>query len=337
MFYGLLLGAALNVTPAPKESCLETKPHNKYVRPKAPQMRGYLKSPFEPASLSSHCASKDNSDRHLPPLAAENRAQRQNPRHNQPKKSLPHIATKPAKIQETRTPDFDEHFPKLGDGPKRQTRRSSYTPAVNHQTAQSKQQLSHLPQKKNTSPKQAAVSKGDKRHDPHTLAFQQELFPRWGGKINMDGLGLIRLENTCPIDNWIVILHALWNENKSFRDSLTSNHCAIYNAELENMFKQGRFDDIKLQFMMMNNINISRDTGKIDFFQNEFLISIKHLDCLFNNSQLSVCSSPKCAKKVKVMKSSEPICWANPDLSVAQTIMEWLGDESLSNCKHYVR
>ena len=149
-------------------------------------------------------------------------------------------------------------------------------------------------------------------------------FPKWGG---CDGR--IKFKNTCPVDVWIVILHSLVSENRLVKDRLSQPDGKHF-IEIDNLYMQGKFDEIKSKLIKMNSIGIKN--GVADFSGNEFTLFIKHMDFLFKSFQASRCSLRTCSRRVRYIPSTQAIMWIEPSISLEEVIESFIRENGMSTC-----
>jgi hypothetical protein len=152
-------------------------------------------------------------------------------------------------------------------------------------------------------------------------------FPRWGGGIKDKHLGHVKFVNTCPIDNWLVILHYVCIQNSKIRKHLNDNQ---FLNELEQLYCKKKFDMQKLKLMEKNSIKVQK--GIVDYFENEWIYFIRHMSVFFKNSRLSTCSSPYCPLPKRLSQHSGGIVWQDSNASLYEEVLSWFNDESCSSC-----
>ena len=182
------------------------------------------------------------------------------------------------------------------------------------------------------SPSQHATSRSH-----HTPLFPD--VPVWGGKIRVNGKTQC-MTNTCPIDNWLVIMHAILQSSPEVSAKVSGMSSKDNGANLVftlcELYKEGRFNEAKWMLGKVNNLVPNGNT--VNFYGNEHTLFVKHLEFLYRYTTKSVCSSEFCPEKtsVRLAKSTPTINNMQPGADVqdiiSQELKGWLYDESYTQC-----
>ena len=106
----------------------------------------------------------------------------------------------------------------------------------------------------------------------------------------------LQLINTCPIDNCLMILHALTTESAKIRSYLDNNNelvCQILCKSLE-LVRRGEFAEAKLEWIKMGCPIKVGANGILDFWGNEETMFTQYLIPLMRSNVTSCCSSTSC-------------------------------------------
>lgn len=117
----------------------------------------------------------------------------------------------------------------------------------------------------------------------------------WGGYTISNGSAL-RLINTCPIDNCLMILYALTTESAKIGSYLDKNNeivCQILCRTLE-LIRRGEFAEAKLEWMKTGCPVQVGTNGILDFWGNEETMFTQYLIPLIRSNVTSSCSSKSC-------------------------------------------
>lgn len=117
----------------------------------------------------------------------------------------------------------------------------------------------------------------------------------WVGHTVSNGNAL-QLINTCPIDNCLMILHALTTESAKIRSYLDNNNdlvCQILCRSLE-LIRRGEFAETKLEWIKMGCPIKVGANGILDFWGNEETKFTEYLIPLMRSNVTSSCSSTSC-------------------------------------------
>lgn len=117
----------------------------------------------------------------------------------------------------------------------------------------------------------------------------------WGGLTISNGNAL-QLINTCPIDNCLMILHALTTESAKIISYLDNNNelvCQILCKSLE-LVRRGEFAEAKLEWIKMGCPIKVGANGILDFWGNEETMFTQYLIPLMRSNVTSSCSSTSC-------------------------------------------
>lgn len=167
--------------------------------------------------------------------------------------------------------------------------------------------------------------------------------PEWGGSLDIN-LRKIYLENTCPIDNWLVITYVILQLYPLIYERL-SNMIASPGAKLMlrlyQLYKEKKFNAAKWYLAQLNNLPVrtTKEGAVVDFFGNEHNRFVRHLGSLFRHTSVSRCSHENCPHKMlKTDSSSNPAIVqisgtsSSVQHSVMNEIKSWLESEFKSQC-----
>lgn len=164
---------------------------------------------------------------------------------------------------------------------------------------------------------------------PAIVTWNMDHYPMWGGSMNVDPFGSVSFSNTCPIDGWLVIFHSLYQDNKLVRARINKPDCKLL-QEFEGLYLHGKFNEIKKMLLKINSIGVRRHVA--DFFGNEFIYFVKHIDVLFKSQQVSTCTSNSCPKKERIIACHQSLGWCDPNTTLKDTVISWLQETFMSNC-----
>ena len=149
------------------------------------------------------------------------------------------------------------------------------------------------------------------------------------------------MTNTCPIDNWLVIMHAILQSSPEVSAKVSGMSSKDNGANLVftlcELYKEGRFNEAKWMLGKVNNLVPNGNT--VNFYGNEHTLFVKHLEFLYRYTTKSVCSSEFCPEKtsVRLAKSTPTINDMQPGADVqdiiSQELKGWLYDESYTQCR----
>ena len=163
-------------------------------------------------------------------------------------------------------------------------------------------------------------------------------FPAWGGKFrNSDGEE-ISLTNTCPIDNWIVILHHVIMNSPEANHYLQETDTILtqFLKEVDLLYCEGKFSGAKVKIASFNSMPIVNN--KIDFYGNEWHYFIRHLFQIFaSNTIKSTCAADHCPRKTKHTACHDCLHIASLPTSglrenIGQQVTAWIMGESFTTC-----
>ena len=119
----------------------------------------------------------------------------------------------------------------------------------------------------------------------------------WDGK-----LGDIEFTNTCPMDNFLFIFHALSLINKRLIDEMPF---PLYNklTEVNNLIYTNRFSEAEYTWLQYLPNSPAEINGQIDVCGNEFDSFVESLTPMLQTSFNSTCSNQMCPKPYLTFKS----------------------------------
>ncbi|CAB4034876.1 Hypothetical predicted protein, partial [Paramuricea clavata] len=160
--------------------------------------------------------------------------------------------------------------------------------------------------------------------------------PPWGGSVNIPLYGIRTLINTCPIDNFLVILYSQHKTNPAFGLELTQSTEAYASVLMKvfDSFDNGNFGEGKFWWLQQFGGRFDfRNNARIDVWGNEEDLFVSRLSRSFQSCFRSHCSSPHCPSP-HLDVNSTGICLsvaaALPAHTVIQTALkEWLETEKI--------
>ena len=123
-------------------------------------------------------------------------------------------------------------------------------------------------------------------------AARSSILPSWGGTCKTDARK-IKLINTCPIDNWLMLFQVF---NVRFRDmySILINMASDEMKEVLKYIPLCRYLNAKLQLAKMNGMDPI--AGTCNFYGNETEIFVRHLSFAYEYEHYSECSNKACPR-----------------------------------------
>eukprot|EP00112_Aurelia_sp_Birch-Aquarium-sp1_P026281 Seg9236.2 transcript_id=Seg9236.2/GoldUCD/mRNA.D3Y31 product="hypothetical protein" protein_id=Seg9236.2/GoldUCD/D3Y31 len=168
---------------------------------------------------------------------------------------------------------------------------------------------------------------------PTSNSGQRPEIPSWGGSI-ATGNRVVGLSNTCPVDNWLMLLAVA---NLAHPKAYQTAWNMAYNDEIAKVFRfvpLCQYLEAKLQIAKMNGLEPIKDTIKM--YGNEQGMFVSYLSFAYEHSIRSTCSSPACPQGVlhKTFKLFPRLPGTTPcsAADVTHFINEWLLKGSLSCC-----
>ena len=158
----------------------------------------------------------------------------------------------------------------------------------------------------NTKPKVTSPSQGGKiqiSFPPAAISAANssstiQVLP-WGGTVFLSGVGLRNMINTCPIDNFLLIIYVFWKTNNAFNLELihSAEPYASTLLKVFHLYDQGKFGDGKycwLQQFVGRFDFVSHAT--VDVWGNEDGLFVSRMETVLHNTFHSQCSSPNCPR-----------------------------------------
>ena len=166
-----------------------------------------------------------------------------------------------------------------------------------------------------------------------TCSADRSAIPLWGGSI-ATGNRVVKLSNTCPVDNWLMLLAVA---NLAHSNAYRAAWSMAYNDEIAKVFRfvpLCQYLEAKLHIAKMNGLEPVNNT--INMYGNEQELFIRYLSFAFEHSIRSTCSSPACPQGVlnKTFKLFPRLPGSTQYLAddVTSFVNEWLLNGSLSRC-----
>ena len=127
-----------------------------------------------------------------------------------------------------------------------------------------------------------------------------------------------------------MIFHCLLLENKQIKNRLISKPDGQVLMEIEKLCIKEKFTAIKTKLIKMNSIPVKNSIA--DFFGNEFILFVKHMDMFFKSYQVSECSNKYCSEPLRYIESASSILWFDTSTSLEQLIESIIIEKGTSKC-----
>ncbi|XP_020901318.2 uncharacterized protein C14orf28-like [Exaiptasia diaphana] len=72
--------------------------------------------------------------------------------------------------------------------------------------------------------------------------------------------------------------------------------------------------------------------NRINFWNNEYVLFIRHFNVLYGSKQLSRCSLPDCPKRDRMIVSNACPTWMDPNISLQETVLSWMQEKETTKC-----
>ena len=139
-----------------------------------------------------------------------------------------------------------------------------------------------LPETKPTSPKSnsAELQQVTKFGKPETNTCNKMEFPEWGGSVCVQDTNT-SMVNTCPIDNWLVIIYIILVYPAIYKglSCMVEQPQAKILLKLYELYKQKKFNEAKWYLAQLNNLSahITKQGAVVNFFGNEHNRFVRHI------------------------------------------------------------
>ena len=159
--------------------------------------------------------------------------------------------------------------------------------------------------------------------------------PPWGGS-TIYNEKVVRLRNTCTIDNFLTMFHFICLSNPSIQSERELFYSHI--IEVHKLFEAGDFVLGKLHWLeLLPHIKVDLTQTVIDIFGNEFEYFISAMTDVLATIKKSFCSDSKCPKPTILSTSSEIILSVDAQTNVEQDVFSssvslWLHSNAPTSC-----
>ena len=171
-----------------------------------------------------------------------------------------------------------------------------------------------------------------KNGDSPDLTHQPEEVPRWGGTALLDGNAMVKLINTCPIDNYLTIFYLYLKHNSTILEQLkvsAARYAKCCLVDVVSAFDKSNFSTGKVIWLKQFPKFNFKTPGTVDVWGCELDMIMPCLAPILSSTLKTHCNANDCPQKERSVHRKSIFITPldlklNSDQFMQQIVNEWL-------------